>query len=137
VNNYLGKGVPNGISELIIDQDYTLLAIKRFAEGSRGFWGAVINGAKKVEQTVVEPLLGFQRSELRVFKARSPGQTPSHEPPLTIVFRIHDVPLRPLRRNTIHFSPAMLDCQNRRSPHLSVRMRSNSMRLESCTLELA
>ncbi|PWW73380.1 hypothetical protein C7212DRAFT_300956 [Tuber magnatum] len=68
VNNYLGKGVPSGISELIIDQDYTLLAIRRFAEGSRGFWGAVINGAKKVEQTVVEPLLGFQRSELRVFK---------------------------------------------------------------------
>ncbi|KAG0640442.1 hypothetical protein HOY80DRAFT_903624 [Tuber brumale] len=68
VNNYLGKGVPNGLSELIIDQDYTLLAIRRFSEGSREFWGAVINGAKKVEQTVVEPLLGFQRSELRVFK---------------------------------------------------------------------
>ncbi|RPA99794.1 hypothetical protein L873DRAFT_1827902 [Choiromyces venosus 120613-1] len=68
VNNYLGKGVPNGVSESIIDQDYTLLAIRRFAEGSRGFWGAVVNGAKKVEQTVVEPLLGFQRSELRVFK---------------------------------------------------------------------
>ena len=75
MNNYLGKGVPNGISELIIDQDYTLLAIKRFAEGSRGFWGAVINGAKKVEQTVVEPLLGFQRSELRVFKVRGCWQT--------------------------------------------------------------
>lgn len=74
MNNYLGKGVPNGLSELIIDQDYTLLAIKRFTEGSRGFWGAVINGAKKVEQTVVEPLLGFQRSELRVFKARVMGR---------------------------------------------------------------
>jgi hypothetical protein len=54
----------------VVDHDYTLLAMQRYAEGSKGFWTNIIVGAKKVENLVVEPLLTFQRGELKNFKVR-------------------------------------------------------------------
>lgn len=60
--------MPTNVSESILDHDYTLLAIQRFADGSKGFWGSFVTGAKKAEKTVVEPLVNFQRNELRHFK---------------------------------------------------------------------
>lgn len=51
-----------------MDHDYTLLALTRYAEGSKAFWGAVISGAQKIEQSVVEPLLAFQKKDLKLFK---------------------------------------------------------------------
>ncbi|KAI5804552.1 hypothetical protein EDC01DRAFT_425088 [Geopyxis carbonaria] len=68
VNNFLFRAVPTNVSENIVDHDYTLLAMEKYVEGSRGFWGDMIAGAKKVEKTVVEPLLAFQRIDLKNFK---------------------------------------------------------------------
>ncbi|KAL7267923.1 SNF1-interacting protein [Rhizina undulata] len=68
VNNFLGRGVPNMIAESMIDHDYTLLAMRRFTEGSKWFWGAIIGAARKTETTLVEPLVAFQKGELRTFK---------------------------------------------------------------------
>lgn len=42
--------------------------MERYAEGSLGFWGNVITGAKRVEKTVLEPLRAFQQTELENFK---------------------------------------------------------------------
>lgn len=68
VNNFLLRAVPTNVSENIVDHDYTLLAMEKYVEGSRGFWGDMIAGAKKVDKTVVEPLLAFQRIDLKNFK---------------------------------------------------------------------
>jgi hypothetical protein len=68
INNFLLRSVPSNISELVVDHDYTLLAMQRYADGSKGFWTNIIVGAKRVEKNVVEPLLAFQRGEVRTFK---------------------------------------------------------------------
>ncbi|KAF8477230.1 hypothetical protein BDZ91DRAFT_708883 [Kalaharituber pfeilii] len=41
---------------------------ERFAEGSKEYWGHVMGVAKKLEQTVIEPLSQLQRGELKNFK---------------------------------------------------------------------
>lgn len=72
VSNYVVAGNPVGVSESLMDHDYTLLALTRYAEGSKEFWGAVITGAQKMEQSVVEPLLAFQRKDMKTFKVGNP-----------------------------------------------------------------
>lgn len=52
-----------------MDHDYTLLALTRYAEGTKAFWGTLLTSAQKMEQIVVEPLLAFQKKDLKVFKA--------------------------------------------------------------------
>lgn len=69
MNNYVAAGNPAGISESMMDHDYTLLALTRYAEGAKAFWGTLLTGAQKMEQSVVDPLLAFQRKDLKVFKA--------------------------------------------------------------------
>ncbi|TGZ85203.1 hypothetical protein EX30DRAFT_326197 [Ascodesmis nigricans] len=68
LNNFLAQAVPADLSETIIDHDYTLVAMQRYVDGSRGFWSNVIAGAKKVDKTLLQPLLAFQRTELKNFK---------------------------------------------------------------------
>lgn len=63
--------VPTGISESVLDHDYTLLAVQRYVEGSRGFWLNIIAGARNIEKTSLEPLMAFQRAELKAFKVRA------------------------------------------------------------------
>lgn len=67
-NTVLQKSVPSNITDLVMDQDYTATAMKKFTEGSREIWWNFIAGAKKLEQTTLEPLQQFQREELRTFK---------------------------------------------------------------------
>lgn len=68
INTYITAGNPVGLSESMMDHDYTLLALTRYAEGSKSFWGAVMAGAQKTEASVVEPLLAFQKRDLKSFK---------------------------------------------------------------------
>lgn len=68
INTYIAAGNPAGLSESMMDHDYTLLALTRYAEGSKSFWGAVMAGAQKTEASVVEPLLAFQKKDLKTFK---------------------------------------------------------------------
>ena len=80
INSFLLLVVPSNISESVLDHDYTLFAMQRYAEGSKSFWTNIIAGAKKVERLVVEPLLAFQRGALKDFKVciRAPlGLTPA------------------------------------------------------------
>lgn len=69
--------MPTNLGETIIDHDYTLVAMERYVEGSRGFWGNVITGAKRVEKTVLEPLTAFQRNELKNFKVGTISDEPT------------------------------------------------------------
>ena len=69
INGFIASiASPAQLSETIIDHDYTLLAVKRYGEGARDFWGSAITGMKKMEGTIVEPIRSFQSNELRSFK---------------------------------------------------------------------
>jgi hypothetical protein len=69
INAFLNRSIPPGnISEAVLDHDYTLLAMQRFAEGSREWWLQCIGSMKKMDSTLVEPIKGFMNGELRNFK---------------------------------------------------------------------
>lgn len=69
VNAFLAQSTPPpGVNEAILDQDYTLLCMRRYGEGSREFWSRTIGGVKRYEQNVVEPIRGFLVGDLRGFK---------------------------------------------------------------------
>lgn len=54
---------PVHVSEAVLDHDYTMLAMKRFGEGSREWWSQVIFGVKKMEGNIVEPIRSFLGGE--------------------------------------------------------------------------
>lgn len=63
-NTFLARSVPPAnISEAVLDHDYTLLAMKRFGEGSREWWSQVLSGMKKMDTNVVEPIRAFMAGE--------------------------------------------------------------------------
>jgi len=68
VNVFIQKSIPVHHLDVMLDYDYTHLALRRFAEGSREYWGHVTAVVKRLESSVVEPLSQFQRGELRNFK---------------------------------------------------------------------
>ena len=59
---------PSNLSEAVIDHDYTLLAVKRYGEGAKEFWGSTIVGLRKLEFNMVDPIRNFLQTELRAFK---------------------------------------------------------------------
>ncbi|RDW71251.1 hypothetical protein BP6252_07814 [Coleophoma cylindrospora] len=68
-NTFLARSVPPAnLSEAVLDHDYTLLAMKRFGEGSKEWWSQVLFGMKKMDANVVEPIKAFMAGELRNFK---------------------------------------------------------------------
>ncbi|KUJ20936.1 uncharacterized protein LY89DRAFT_778579 [Mollisia scopiformis] len=68
-NSFLLRSVPPAnVSEAVLDHDYTLLAMKRFGEGSREWCSQVIFGVKKMDTNIVEPVKSFMAGELRNFK---------------------------------------------------------------------
>ncbi|KAI5853565.1 hypothetical protein BZA05DRAFT_33082 [Tricharina praecox] len=68
INNFLARTVPGNISESVVDHDYTLLAMQRYAEGSKGFWTNIVVGARRVQNNIIEPMTTFQRGEVKNFK---------------------------------------------------------------------
>ncbi|KAI6708216.1 hypothetical protein JHW43_009255 [Diplocarpon mali] len=68
-NAFLVRSVPPpNVSEAVLDHDYTLLAMKRFGEGSREWWSQMIFGMKRMDSNIVEPIKSFMGGELRNFK---------------------------------------------------------------------
>ncbi|KAL9114317.1 MAG: hypothetical protein Q9227_001739 [Pyrenula ochraceoflavens] len=69
VNTFLGNAVlSTSISESIIDHDYSLLALKKYGEGSKDFWASTIITLKKLHSLVVEPIRHFLANDVRNFK---------------------------------------------------------------------
>lgn len=69
INTFVGRAA-NNISELLLDHDYTVPAMEKYAEGSLSYWGGMIAMAKKMEKTVLEPLIAFRKGDLRTYKVR-------------------------------------------------------------------
>ncbi|KAJ3494143.1 hypothetical protein NLG97_g4271 [Lecanicillium saksenae] len=67
INSYLTKtAAPAG--DTLLDNDYTLLALKRVGEGSREWLTQMQGGMKRMESTVVEPIRAFMNADLRNFR---------------------------------------------------------------------
>lgn len=72
MNDFVLRSMPPpDLSEAVLDQDYTLLAMQRFSEGARWFWHQILSCIKKMEVTVLEPIRAFLQGELRNFKVRA------------------------------------------------------------------
>ncbi|QSZ30583.1 hypothetical protein DSL72_000139 [Monilinia vaccinii-corymbosi] len=68
-NTFLLRSIPPAdVSEAVLDHDYTLLAMRRFGEGSKEWWSQVMTGTKKMDANICEPIRAFMASELRNFK---------------------------------------------------------------------
>jgi hypothetical protein len=69
VNSYIACATPPaGLAESALDQDYTVLALRRYNDGAREFWSATIKWMKKVESTVVDPIRLFVHKDLAALK---------------------------------------------------------------------
>lgn len=69
VNSFLAQSAPPpNVSEAVIDHDYTLLALTRYGEGAREFWQQTLQGMKRYDTSVVEPIKTFLGTDLRQFK---------------------------------------------------------------------
>ncbi|KAJ9154953.1 PH domain-containing protein [Pleurostoma richardsiae] len=69
INNLLSKTAPPpSVAEGIIDQDYTLLALKRVGDGQREWWNSVLGNMRKVEGISIEPIRTFLGGDVRTFK---------------------------------------------------------------------
>lgn len=69
VNSLLQQGaLPPGLSEAVIDHDYTLLAATRWENVLRESWQALFRGIRRSEYTFMEPIKTFMNTELKSFK---------------------------------------------------------------------
>ena len=72
MNGHLNKlSPPPVISEAVLDHDYSILALKRYGDGTRDFWSQTFSALKKLESTTMHPIRSFIHGELRNFKVRN------------------------------------------------------------------
>ncbi|KAL8758748.1 MAG: hypothetical protein Q9184_003840 [Pyrenodesmia sp. 2 TL-2023] len=70
INGSLAQTVPPAtVSEAVIDHDYTLLALKSYAESARDLWTSTISGMRKMEANMVEPVRSLLQGDIKTFKA--------------------------------------------------------------------
>lgn len=67
-NAVISKFVPSFVTQGITDHDYTMLAMRRYAESSRHFWTNIIKKVRSQHVGIIEPLVHFQRNELKRYK---------------------------------------------------------------------
>lgn len=67
-NDTISKFVPEFVTQGLIDHDYTILAMRRYAEASRHFWADIIKNGKQQQASVIEPLQTFLSGDLKRFK---------------------------------------------------------------------
>lgn len=59
--------MPEFVSQGIIDHDYTMLAMRRYAESSRHSWGNIIKKARRENAAIIEAISQFQKLELKSY----------------------------------------------------------------------
>jgi len=69
VTNYISHAVlPTTVSETMLDHDYSVLAMRKYAEGAKDFWMSMVSVIKRLPTQVCEPIRLFQQNELKIFK---------------------------------------------------------------------
>lgn len=64
----ISKFVPEFAGQGIIDHDYTVLAMRRYAESCKQYWSRIITKVKNQHVAVIESLNHFQKNELKKYK---------------------------------------------------------------------
>lgn len=59
---------PSILSEAVMDHDYTLLALQRYGEGAREYWSHTMNGIKKTQASVINPIRSFLNNDVKSLK---------------------------------------------------------------------
>ena len=60
--------LPTTISETMLDHDYSVLAMRKYAEGAKDYWMSMVTVIKRLPALVCEPIRLFQQNELKVFR---------------------------------------------------------------------
>lgn len=68
INYLISLFVPDYVTQGLINHDFTMLAMRRYAEGTRHFWTTVIAKSKEHVAHATSQLSEFQRTELRAYK---------------------------------------------------------------------
>ncbi|OAL36944.1 hypothetical protein AYO20_03713 [Fonsecaea nubica] len=69
LNNFIAHAVlPVNISESMLDHDYSILAMKKFADGAKDYWMSMIAVVKRLSTMVIDPIRQFLQNDLRAFK---------------------------------------------------------------------
>ncbi|KIW31892.1 uncharacterized protein PV07_03480 [Cladophialophora immunda] len=69
LNNFIAHAVlPTNISESMLDHDYSVLAMKKFADGAKDYWMSMIAVVKRLSTMVIDPIRHFLQNDLRPFK---------------------------------------------------------------------
>jgi hypothetical protein len=71
VNTFISQAsLPPNVSEAVLDPDYTLLAMKRYGEGTKEFWSTTIASLRRLEPLVADPIKSFLNVDIKTFKVR-------------------------------------------------------------------
>lgn len=69
INNFTQCAViPTAVSETMLDHDYSVLAMRKYAEGAKDYWMSMVTVIKRLPTLVCEPIRLFQGNELKVFR---------------------------------------------------------------------
>ncbi|KAK5090136.1 SNF1-interacting protein [Lithohypha guttulata] len=69
INNFTQCAViPTAVSETMLDHDYSVLAMRKYAEGAKDYWMSMVTVIKRLPSLVCEPIRLFQSNELKVFR---------------------------------------------------------------------
>jgi hypothetical protein len=69
LNNFISHAtLPTTISEAVLDQDYSILAMRKYSEGAKDYWMSMLGVVKRLNSLVVEPIRAFLQNDLRAFK---------------------------------------------------------------------
>jgi hypothetical protein len=69
LNNFISHAtLPTSISEAVLDQDHSILAMRKYSEGAKDYWMSMLGVVKRLNSFVVEPIRAFLQNDLRAFK---------------------------------------------------------------------
>lgn len=102
--------LPRGLSEAVVDHDYTLLATTRHGDAARSYFQNIFRNVARSKDVVIDPINAFIKDDMRVFKdtklalaraqrdfdlelARYSGQAKTKEPSSLRedAFKLHEV----------------------------------------------
>lgn len=69
LNNFVSHSIlPTALSESMLDHDYSVLAMKKCADGAKDYWMSMIAMVKRLNFTVIDPIRNFLQYDVRAFK---------------------------------------------------------------------
>ena len=67
-NSMTSKFIPDFATQGLVDHDYTVLAMRRYAESSRYYSTKIIRKVKSQHTALIEPIIHFRQTQLKSYK---------------------------------------------------------------------